>query len=130
MCVCVFVCASVCVHAGMHGHVCMCVCVCLCCMGIWWGGGSPRPQAGRQAVRAIPSITPVIRETTGEPGPFGGLNNNRDVRAGAQEEGPDRPVLRKHFSLSQSVRYRVKEVLSEKNYDSSYLGPELKHSYG
>lgn len=37
----------------------------------------------------------LLGETTGEPGPFGGPNNNMNGRAEGQEAQPDRPVLRK-----------------------------------
>lgn len=51
---------------------------------------SPRPQA----VRPVHQWQ-LLGETTGEPGPFGGPNNNVNGRAEGQEAQPDRPVLRK-----------------------------------
>lgn len=51
---------------------------------------SPRPQA----VGPVHQLQ-LLGETTGEPGPFGGPNNNMNGRAEGQEAQPDMPVLRK-----------------------------------
>lgn len=56
-------------------------------LDVWW---SPRPQAARPVHQ-----WQLLGETTGEPGPFGGPNNNVNGRAEGQEAQPDRPVLRK-----------------------------------
>ncbi len=58
-----------------------------CSLDVLW---SPRPQAARAVHQ-----WQLLGETTAEPGPFGGPNNNVNGRAEGQEVQPDMPVLRK-----------------------------------
>lgn len=62
----------------------------------------------------------LLGETTGEPGPFGGPNNNVNGRVEGQEAQPDRPVLRKAI-FSKGGRWK-------KNNDRAYFS--LKHPHG
>lgn len=54
----------------------------------------------------------LLGETTGEPGPFGGPNNNMNGRAEGQEAQPDRPVLRKAL-FSKEKKKKRKETMTK-----------------
>lgn len=62
----------------------------------WTSARRPRPQTARAVHQ-----WQLLGETTGEPGPFGGPNNNRTGRAEGKEARHDRLVLRKAI-LSES----------------------------
>lgn len=85
----------------------MCVCVAVTCARspCWTSGESPRPQAAR----AIHQWQ-LLGETTGEPGPFGGPNNNMTGRPGGQEAQRDRPMLRK--ALLKESKWKKKMTSS------------------
>lgn len=84
----------------------MCVAVKCAQSPCWMSGESPRPQAAR----AIHQWQ-LLGETTGEPGPFGGPNNNMTGRPEGQEAKRDRPMLRKAL-LSESERKKMTSSIS------------------
>lgn len=72
---------------------------------------SPRPQAARPVHQ-----WQLLGETTSEPGPFGGPNNNMNASTDRQEVQLDRPVLRKAL-FSEQASFGKK---SETNWTITY----------
>lgn len=86
-------------HVTAVKHSPVCVTVKCARSPCWTSGESPRPQAARAVHQ-----WQLLGETTGEPGPFGGPNNNMTGRAEGQEAQGDSPMLRKALFSESNLK--------------------------